>query len=110
MQWASSGIYVWFWPRGQVPADVKAEKPNTWAWGKPLATFESGADGGCDFDNAFSNQNLVFDTTFCGTWAGSVWGDSSCSKLAPTCEQYVRENPGAFTEAFWLINSVKVYG
>ncbi|KAH7322008.1 glycoside hydrolase family 16 protein [Rhexocercosporidium sp. MPI-PUGE-AT-0058] len=93
MQWASSGIY----------------RPNTWAWGQPLATFESVANGGCDFNRAFRDQNLVFDTTFCGTWAGSVWGSSSCSNLAPTCEQYVRENPEAFREAYWLINSVKVY-
>ncbi|KAH9221713.1 glycoside hydrolase family 16 protein [Leptodontidium sp. 2 PMI_412] len=99
MQWASSGIYVWFWPRGEIPSDITAQRPNTWAWGQPLATFESGANAGCDFNRAFRDQSLVFDTTFCGTWAGSMWGSSSCSNLAGTCEQ----------EAFWLINSVKVY-
>ncbi|PVH75105.1 glycoside hydrolase family 16 protein [Cadophora sp. DSE1049] len=109
MQWASSGVYVWFWERGQVPRDVREERPDTWAWGQPLATFEGGGNGGCDFNRMFRDMNLVFDTTFCGTWAGSVWGSSSCSHLAPTCEQYARENPGAFQEAYWLINSVKVY-
>jgi hypothetical protein len=109
MQWASSGIYVWFWQRSQVPADIKrGGSPNIQSWGKPVATFESG-NGGCNIDKAFANHNIVFDTTFCGGWAGSVWGSSSCSALAPTCQQYVANNPAAFTNAFWLINSVKVY-
>lgn len=55
-------------------------------------------------------MKIVFDTTFCGDWAGNVWGSSAtCSKLASTCEAYVGANPAAFSEAYWLINSVKVY-
>lgn len=39
-----------------------------------------------------------------------MWAqDPTCSKLAPTCNEYVASNPGAFAEAYWLINSVKVY-
>ena len=33
----------------------------------------------------------------------------SCSSLADTCNAYVSDNPSAFTNAFWAINSVKVY-
>ena len=106
MQWASSGIYVWFWQRGQVPGDITAKEPNTSGWGTPLVTFSG---SGCNFDTFFSNMNLVFDTTFCGDWAGSVWSSGSCASLAPTCNQYVADNPGAFTNAYWLINSVEVY-
>jgi hypothetical protein len=106
MQWATTGIYVWFWQRGQVPGDILAEQPATWQWGTPLATFTG---GGCDFDTFFSSQNLIFDTTFCGSWAGAVWGSGSCASMAPTCDQYVADNPAAFTDAYWLINSVKVY-
>lgn len=106
MQWASSGIYVWFWQRGSVPSDILNDAPNTWGWGQPLATFTG---GGCNFDTFFNNQNLIFDTTFCGTWAGGVWGNGQCAGMASTCEEYVADNPAAFTDAFWLINSVKVY-
>jgi hypothetical protein len=106
MQWASTGIYVWFWQRGQVPGDILARQPNTNGWGTPLVTFTG---GGCNFNTFFSSQNLVFDTTFCGDWAGPVWGSGSCASLAPTCTQYVANNPGAFTNAYWLINSVQVY-
>jgi len=108
MQWASSGIYVWFFQRGSIPSDITEENPNTMAWGTPMATFESG-NGGCDFNTAFQNHNIVFDTTFCGGWAGGVWGSSSCGALAGSCAEYVANNPGAFANAYWLINSVKVY-
>jgi hypothetical protein len=108
MQWASSGIYVWFWQRSNIPGDISSGNPDTQSWGTPLATFDSG-NGGCSIENSFQNNNIVFDTTFCGSWAGSVWGSSECSSYAPTCQQYVAENPEQFGEAFWLINSVKVY-
>jgi len=56
------------------------------------------------------NHNIVFDTTFCGDWAGSVWSsDATCSALASTCQDYVANNPGDFVDAYWLINSLKVY-
>ncbi|KAH8821868.1 concanavalin A-like lectin/glucanase domain-containing protein [Xylogone sp. PMI_703] len=106
MQWESTGIYVWFFPRGSVPSDLSSGQPDTSSWGTPLASF---AGSGCDFDTSFSNQNIVFDTTFCGGWAGGVWGSSSCASLASSCEAYVAGNPEAFTDAYWLINSVKVY-
>jgi len=108
MQWASDGIYVWFWQRSNIPSDVSGGSPNVESWGTPLASFRSG-NGGCDFDNSFANHNIVFDTTFCGGWAGSVWGSSSCSSKANTCQDYVANNPADFTDAYWLINYVKVY-
>lgn len=64
MQWESSGIYVWFWPRNKIPADIKSGKPNTASWGLPIVAFNGGS--GCNIDSYFRNQNIVFDTTFCG--------------------------------------------
>jgi hypothetical protein len=56
------------------------------------------------------NHNIVFDTTFCGDWAGSVWSSNpTCSQKAASCQDYVAGNPGDFADAYWLINSVKVY-
>ena len=56
-----------------------------------------------------ANHHIVFDTTFCGDWAGSVWAASSCAAYAPSCQAFVAANPGVFASAYWLINSVKVY-
>jgi hypothetical protein len=106
MQWASSGIYVWFWERANIPNDIANSEPNVESWGTPMASFSG---SGCNFENSFANNNIVFDTTFCGQWAGSAWGEGSCSGMADTCQDYVANNPGAFLDAYWLINSVKVY-
>lgn len=52
----------------------------------------------------------VIDTTFCGDWVGAVWSSNpTCSSLTPTCQDYVQNNPSAFTNAYWLINSLEVY-
>lgn len=106
MQWASSGIYVWFFERGNIPADIQADAPVTTNWGLPIVAFNGGS--GCNIDSFFANENIVFDTTFCGQWAGNVW-TGTCASLASSCNNYVAENPGAFAPAYWLINSVKVY-
>jgi hypothetical protein len=107
-QWESSGVYVWFWPHNSVPADITAGAPVTGNWGLPIVAFNGGS--ACDVDNFFYSQQIVFDTTFCGQWAGAVWGNgNSCNNLAATCIDYVAGNPAAFDQSYWLINSIKVY-
>lgn len=108
-EWSSDAISVWFFPRSSIPGDIASESPEPSSWGTPQAKFLSG-DGGCDIDSHFQNNNLVFDTTFCGDWAGSVWDQNDeCTALAPSCEDYVANNPGDFAESYWSVNSVKVY-
>jgi hypothetical protein len=104
-QWNSDAISVYFFPRGSVPADVLSDNPNPSTWGKPAAKFA----GACDIDKMFAEQKIIIDTTFCGQWAGGAWKDGSCAEKANTCEEYVRDNPEAFTEAYWEINALKVY-
>ncbi|KAH6985316.1 concanavalin A-like lectin/glucanase domain-containing protein [Ilyonectria destructans] len=109
-QWTSDHISVWFFPRNQIPYDITNGCPDPYTWGLASARFNGGS--GCDIDTHFKDNNLVFDTTFCGEWAGDpeIWMNTiACSALAPSCNDYVAANPAAFTEAYWLINSVKVY-
>lgn len=106
-EWNASAISIWFFPRQNIPANLVGNAvPSPTAWGTPLAHY---ASGNCDMDKHFQNMNLVFDTTFCGQWAGQDWEESSCKAKAGTCEAFVRQNPSAFTEAYWLVNSVKVF-
>jgi len=72
MQWESSGIYVWFFPRGNIPADITNGNPVTGNWGVPIVAFNGGS--GCNIDSFFGNNNIVFDTTFCGDVSISVSG------------------------------------
>ena len=105
-EWNSDVIRTWFFPRGSIPSDI-ASSPDPSSWGTPLAAFQSTT---CEIDSIFKNQQIVFDTTFCGDWAGAVWSsDATCSTKASTCDDYVQNNPEAFTNAFWTINSLKVF-
>lgn len=104
-QWTDDHISIWFFPRGEIPEDVLGKSPDPTAWGKPAAKFQ----GACDIAKNFQHQQLVFTNTFCGAWAGNVWSDGSCAKKAATCEEWVRDNPEAFKDAYWTINALKVY-
>ncbi|KAL9604531.1 MAG: hypothetical protein Q9219_000496 [cf. Caloplaca sp. 3 TL-2023] len=108
MEWTSDGMSIWAWSGGSAPSDATGKAPDPSGWGDPLANFPSGSS--CEVDSFFKDQQIVFDTTFCGVWAGDVWpSDPDCSSLAPTCEEYVQNNPSAFRDAYWTINSLKVY-
>ncbi|KAF7134188.1 hypothetical protein CNMCM5793_005867 [Aspergillus hiratsukae] len=105
-EWTSDGISIWFFGRGGIPGDISAGAPNPSGWGTPVAKF---AAGSCDFEEHFREMQIIFDTTFCGAWAGAVWGSGSCASIDSSCEDYVANNPSAFAGAYWEINSLKVY-
>ena len=109
--WDASGITIWMFPHSALPADLVAGKPDPASWSaiKPVAAF---GGRGCDYAASFKNLQLVVDTTFCGDWAGKqeVWDSSpACKAKAPTCQEFVANNPAAFKDAFWEIASVKVF-
>ena len=108
MEWTSDYINVYFFPHSSAPGDILGAAPDPTTWGTPTASFVGGST--CDIDASFQNNNIVFDTTFCGSWAGTVWSsDPVCGPKAATCQDYVQNNPSAFTEAYWTINSLRVY-
>lgn len=120
--WTSQAFRVWFFPRGSIPSDIRSGNPEPAGWGTPTVVFS----GSCDIDTHFQNQRIVscaddlrfaspniyqvFDTTFCGDWAGGVWStDTVCSPLTSTCNAFVQNNPSAFVNAYWSVNFLKVY-
>lgn len=106
-EWTGDAISVWFFPSSSIPSDISSGSPDPTGWGTPAAKFA----GSCDIDSHFNDLQIVFDITFCGDWAGadSVWGGSSCSSKASTCNDYVQNNPSAFKDTYWQLNSLKVY-
>ncbi|KAH0282616.1 endo-1,3(4)-beta-glucanase, partial [Aureobasidium sp. EXF-3399] len=107
MEWTDEAISIWFFQRGAIPSNVLSSNPQPdYTWGTPLSQFT----GCCDIPEFFSDNQIVFDVTFCGDWAGSVWSsDSTCSALSGSCTDYVANNPQAFNNAYWSINSLKVF-
>lgn len=105
---AHCAIKVWFWGRNDpnVPLDVQfgtpAVRPDV-RWGTPDAVF---LPDQCDLAAHFDAHQIVFDLTFCGDYAGALYGAMGCPG---ECKDYVDNNPSAFTEAYWEINSLRVY-
>jgi len=114
MEWTSRDILIWFFPRGQIPPGLLSvssapggtKPPDPKTWGTPAAHF----CGECDIDAHFRDMQIVFDTTFCGDWAGKAWAKNpACAAKAPTCEAYVGANPARFKDEYWLVNRVEVF-
>jgi len=105
----ADGVYVWFWGRNDpsVPDAVRLASndinPDD-SWGMPDARFPSTSS--CEFSNYFKAHQLVFDTTFCGDYAGGVYSQT-CGP--DSCEAYVNDNPQAFKDAYWEINALRMY-
>lgn len=105
-EWTSQAINIWFFPRNAIPSDLANGTPDPSGWGQPSGQFT----GACNIDDKFKDQKMIFDVTFCGDWAGSVWStDTTCAPKASTCQSYVQNNPAAFKDTYWLVNSLKVY-
>lgn len=107
-EWTADNIKIWYFSRILgIPEDIMMGQPDPSKWGVPVAVFA----GKCDFDRRFEDLQIVFDTTFCGDWAGNkeIWGNSTCSAITATCQEFVEKFPGAFAESYWAVNYVKVY-
>lgn len=73
-EWTSDFIKIWFFPRHTIPADILSGNPSpNEAWGIPSSLFS----GNFDIDVHFKDLRLVFDTTFCGEYAGATFNQSS---------------------------------
>ncbi|KAF2750649.1 glycoside hydrolase family 16 protein [Sporormia fimetaria CBS 119925] len=116
MEWTNSTINIWFFRPGEIPQSltVASFSPNLAEFGIPSATFA----GPCSdsFGDKFFNHSIIIETTFCGGWAGEVFGtgDTTCQKAPGTtslqsCIDFVGQNPWAFTEAYWSIKSLRVW-
>ncbi|KKF94311.1 putative endo-1 3(4)-beta-glucanase [Ceratocystis platani] len=108
LDWTADYIAMYFFPRDSIPADISNEVPDPGTWEAPIAKFNGGS--GCDIGSHFNEHNLVFNTDFCGDWAGSVWKwDKNLTSMAKECVDFVGANPHLYSKAYWLISSVKVY-
>ncbi|KAJ5960818.1 Concanavalin A-like lectin/glucanases superfamily [Penicillium vulpinum] len=109
LQWTDDFLKIWYFPRQSIPASITSGKPDVTEFGTPMAVVAES----CDVGTAFKAQSFVFDVTFCGDWAGGVYGGSGCpmthENSFQSCHNYVANNPSQFAETYWEINSVKIY-
>lgn len=98
--WSVRGFAVYFFPRaGPAPPDISSDAPDPRKWPRPWRFFPFSAE--CPAAH-FKDMRLTLNTAFCGEWAGRDFpgGWDACKEhVSATVNQ----------EAFWAINSVKVF-
>lgn len=101
----TAGIYVYKFPRNNIPSDITAGSPNPASneWGSPQAAWPSTSS--CKTSDVLGAQNIVFDITLCGGWCSSDYPTSGCPG---NCEDQIMD-PSNYKNAQWAVNSVKVY-
>jgi len=128
----SREIKVWFWPKTDLNVPLEVQQPlhhsrgliqapilggygghhpdtiqiDTSKWGVPDVRF---VNDQCDIPGHFKEHNIIINLTFCGDWAGEYF-TYLASGCPSTCNDFVDSNPDAFTDAYWDIRSIRVYG
>jgi hypothetical protein len=72
-------IKIWFFPRNAGPPGAFQSATgtvDTSTLGTPTAFFPN---TNCNIDGYFAAQNIIFDLTLCGQWAGAVFNSDGCS-------------------------------
>ena len=64
MEWTSSDINIWFFPRGTTPSDLEAGTPDPASWEEPVAQYQ----GDCDIPSHFADLQIV-RSLFCPIFA-----------------------------------------
>jgi len=109
MERTSQFIKMWFWERSDptVPEFIVSGSPviHSSRLGTPYANFENTQ---CDMSQSFGELNIIINLTFCGDLAGNaaVYGASGCPS---TCNDFVNNNPSAFANAYFQIESLRIY-
>jgi hypothetical protein len=60
VKWDTSGVAVYFFPRGSLPADISENAPLPNSWGPALAHWPASS---CAPFKFFSDHTVIFDTT-----------------------------------------------
>ncbi len=108
MQHEYNGIWLWHWPRAAAPAGTKRgdnRAINVASWGKPSAAFPFG-NSWCTDQHVNTNQQFVMNIAFCGGYYDSKAKADGCPA---DCVAYVAKNPAKFKDAYFDINSFKIY-
>lgn len=104
---AEKGISIWFFERQNIPSSISkgATSVDTSTFGVPVANFPA---TGCTIDTFFEPQNLVFDITLCGDFAGNP------TIFAQTCQgscynNFVIGPPSNYNNAYFEVQYLQVF-
>jgi hypothetical protein len=106
-EFAETGISVWFFPRANVPTVISSNSStiDTSTLGLPVANYPSTS---CKSSEFFEPQNLIFDITLCGDFAGATnIFSQTCSGVC--YNDYVLGDGSNYDTAYFEVASVRVF-
>ncbi|KAI0793026.1 concanavalin A-like lectin/glucanase domain-containing protein [Irpex lacteus] len=107
-EFAAKGISIWYFPRSLIPASLQGNQSSidTSTLGTPVANWPA---SGCNVNQFFEPQELVFDITLCGDYAGNQ--DTFLQTCSGLCyDDWVLGSPSNFDTAYFEVQYVRVYG
>ncbi|KAH8104939.1 concanavalin A-like lectin/glucanase domain-containing protein [Phellopilus nigrolimitatus] len=104
-EFAASGISS----RSSIPSSLSSDNVTSFDTGSLGIPVVNWPNTGCNIDNFFRPQNLVFDITLCGDLAGQT------TVFSQTCTgdcyvDWVTGPPSNFDNAYFEVKSVKIFG
>ena len=80
MLWTSQGMEMWTFERDAIPPSIsnRSVTPLLAEFGAPVANFQ----GSCNFDAHFRDQQMIFNTDFCGSNAGNTFQMHGCPMVS----------------------------
>lgn len=112
MEWRKAGIRIWFFGRGNLPADLPSDpgnmsvSPDPSTWGTAVADFPSTYR---DVAAHFENQSVIANIDLCGDWAGETSVYNFKDQCPGSCKERVAGADSNFDTAYWEFRSSRVY-
>lgn len=81
-------MQMWTFHRNEIPPSIKSKTkaPLLSEFGVPVANFQ----GSCDFDAHFHDQQMIFNTDFCGSNAGETFQMHGCPMVSDLDGSFIR--------------------
>ncbi|XP_006458818.1 hypothetical protein AGABI2DRAFT_213201 [Agaricus bisporus var. bisporus H97] len=106
-EFSNNGISMWFFERPNVPDSLKNNESSidTSTLGIPMGHYPS---TGCDIGEFFGKQNLIFDITLCGDFAGApTYFSLTCT--GQCYQDYVMGDGSVYGDAYFEVDYVRVF-
>lgn len=107
MELRAAGICAWIFYRHDILSDISnSSSPDPSTYGEALADLPS---TNCDINSRFRSQSVISNNDICEELAGAFKYYANLYDCPDTCRQWAAGNGPRFTNAYWELNSFKVY-
>ncbi|GJE99867.1 glycoside hydrolase family 16 protein [Phanerochaete sordida] len=111
-QYDSTGIFIWFWPRNKLPANLQtpSDTLDISSWGTPSAAYASPT---CNITEFFGGQQMIIDIALCGEGADSpgVYAQTCGDTQTNACylDNVINNGSAAYADAYFELAAIRAF-